>query len=128
MGKFKRCFSLTVTAGANGKSISFTEDGRPIYLDNAATTPCDPRVVDAMLPYMTNQFGNPHSRSHAFGWEAEKMVEQARRKVANLIGAEKREIIFTSGATESNNTILKGVASFYKAKKNHIITTQIEHK
>lgn len=124
---------MTVTSGAHGqpgKSDPFrlTEDGRPIYLDNAATTPCDPRVVDAMLPYMTNQFGNPHSRSHAFGWEAEKMVEQARRKVANLIGAEKREIIFTSGATESNNTVLKGVASFYKAKKNHIITTQIEHK
>lgn len=77
---------------------------------------------------MTNQFGNPHSRSHAFGWEAEKMVEQARRQIANLIGAEKREIIFTSGATESNNTILKGVANFYKSKKNHIITTQIEHK
>mmetsp|Transcript_8311 Transcript_8311/g.9428 ORF Transcript_8311/g.9428 Transcript_8311/m.9428 type:complete len:82 (+) Transcript_8311:192-437(+) len=81
-----------------------------------------------MMPLMTTQFGNPHSRSHAFGWEAEKHVEQARRKVANIIGAEKREIVFTSGATESNNAIIKGVALFYKSKKNHIITTQIEHK
>lgn len=105
-----------------------TDEGRPVYLDNNATTPCDPRVVDAMMPLMTTQFGNPHSRSHAFGWTAEMHVEQARRKVANLIGAEKREIIFTSGATESNNAIIKGVAHFYRSKKNHIITTQIEHK
>lgn len=131
--KFKRMFSITVSALNQDKNIvssafKISEDGRPVYLDNNATTPCDPRVVDAMMPYLTNQFGNPHSRSHAFGWEAEKMVEQARRKVANLIGAEKREIIFTSGATESNNAILKGVANFYKSKKNHIITTQIEHK
>eukprot|EP00343_Euplotes_focardii_P012772 CAMPEP_0205833154 /NCGR_PEP_ID=MMETSP0206-20130828/48870_1 /ASSEMBLY_ACC=CAM_ASM_000279 /TAXON_ID=36767 /ORGANISM="Euplotes focardii, Strain TN1" /LENGTH=378 /DNA_ID=CAMNT_0053139281 /DNA_START=208 /DNA_END=1344 /DNA_ORIENTATION=+ len=77
---------------------------------------------------MTNRFGNPHSRSHSYGWEAEEMVEKARTQVADLIGAEKREIIFTSGATESNNNIIKGVANFYKSKKNHIITTQIEHK
>jgi len=126
-------FSLTMSAGLPGKNTStgalkISENGMPIYLDNAATTPLDPRVLDAMMPYMTNHFGNPHSRSHAFGWEAEKMVEKARRKVADLIGAEKREIIFTSGATESNNAVLKGVANFYKSKKNHIITTQIEHK
>jgi cysteine desulfurase len=131
--KLGRAFSITMSAGAPGQQSSLKgflteEDGRPIYLDNAATTPFDPRVIDAMMPFMTNQYGNPHSRTHAFGWEAEKMVEQARRKVADLIGAEKREIIFTSGATESNNVIIKGVAQFYKSKKNHIITTQIEHK
>lgn len=88
----------------------------------------DPRVIDAMLPYMTDQFGNPHSRTHLYGWESEDAVEKARAQVASLIGADAKEIIFTSGATESNNLALKGVASFYKDKKKHIITTQTEHK
>src|SRR5215212_5262629 len=93
-----------------------------------ATTPTDPRVLDAMLPYFTQQYGNPHSRTHAYGWETEKAVETAREQVASLIGADPKEIIFTSGATESNNMSIKGVARFYKAKKKHIITSQTEHK
>eukprot|EP01028_Stygiella_incarcerata_P000426 TRINITY_DN1056_c0_g1_i1.p1 TRINITY_DN1056_c0_g1~~TRINITY_DN1056_c0_g1_i1.p1 ORF type:complete len:472 (+),score=121.57 TRINITY_DN1056_c0_g1_i1:150-1565(+) len=99
-----------------------------IYLDFQATTPMDPRVLDKMLPFLTHKYGNPHSRSHAFGWEAERYVEEARTEIAGLIGADAKEVIFTSGATESNNTALKGVASFYGGKKKHIITTQIEHK
>uniref|UniRef100_A0A0N8D0G9 cysteine desulfurase n=1 Tax=Daphnia magna TaxID=35525 RepID=A0A0N8D0G9_9CRUS len=106
----------------------FEEEGRPLYLDAQATTPVDPRVLDAMLPYMTNYYGNPHSRTHSYGWESEKAVEQAREQVARLINADPKEIIFTSGATESNNIAIKGVARFYKIKKNHIITTQTEHK
>lgn len=101
---------------------------RPIYLDYQSTTPCDPRVVEAMLPYFTEEFGNPHSRSHAYGWTAEEAVEQARVQVANLINADPREVIFTSGATESNNLAIKGVAYFYKDQKNHIVTCQTEHK
>ncbi|KAN0064412.1 cysteine desulfurase [Thecaphora frezii] len=101
---------------------------RPIYLDAQATTPVDPRVVDKMMPFYTEQYGNPHSRTHAYGWESEAAVEQGRKHVANLIGADPKEIIFTSGATESNNMAIKGVAHFYRAKKNHIITTQTEHK
>lgn len=103
-------------------------EGRAAYLDFQATTPMDPRVVDAMLPYMIGSYGNPHSRTHAYGWEAEAAVEKAREQVASLLGASSKEIIFTSGATESNNTAIKGVAHFYREKKNHIITTQIEHK
>lgn len=102
--------------------------GTPLYLDMQATTPVDPRVIDAMLPYLTEQFGNPHSRTHLYGWESEDAVEKARAQVAGLIGADPKEIVFTSGATESNNLALKGVASFYKDKKKHIITTQTEHK
>jgi cysteine desulfurase len=93
-----------------------------------ATTPMDPRVVDAMLPFMTEQYGNPHSRTHLYGWEAEEAVEEARGQIANLINADAKEIVFTSGATESNNLAIKGVAGFYKDKKKHIITTQTDHK
>jgi len=98
---------------------------RPLYLDAQATTPLDPRVLDVMMPYMTSFYGNPHSRTHAFGWESEKAVEKARAQVASLIKADPKEIIFTSGATESNNMAVKGVAKFYEEKKKHIITTQI---
>lgn len=103
-------------------------ENRPVYLDMQATTPMDPRVLDAMYPYFTVAFGNPHSRTHAYGWASEKAVDEARRHVADLIGAEPKEIIFTSGATESNNMSLKGVARFYKSKKRHIVTSQTEHK
>ncbi|XP_069508340.1 cysteine desulfurase [Ambystoma mexicanum] len=101
---------------------------RPLYMDVQATTPLDPRVLDSMLPYLVNYYGNPHSRTHAYGLESEKAMEKAREQVASLIGADPREIIFTSGATESNNLAVKGVARFYKSRKKHIITTQTEHK
>ncbi|MEN9769091.1 MAG: hypothetical protein RLZZ180_721 [Pseudomonadota bacterium] len=100
----------------------------PIYLDYSATNPCDPRVVDAMIPWLREHFGNPASRSHAWGWEAEAAVEKAREQVAQLIGADPREIVWTSGATESNNLALKGAAHFYKGKGKHIITVKTEHK
>lgn len=100
----------------------------PIYLDYQSTTPVDPRVVDAMIPYFYEKFGNPHSRSHAYGWEAEEAVEIAREQISSLIGANKKEVIFTSGATESNNLAIKGVANFYKDQKNKIITLATEHK
>ena len=101
----------------------------PLYLDYQSTTPVDPRVVEEMMPYFTTKFGNPHSRSHAYGWEAENAVEKARKQIADLIAANSKEIIFTSGATESNNIAIKGVARFYKTDiKDHIIVLQTEHK
>ncbi|XP_015671045.1 cysteine desulfurase, mitochondrial [Protobothrops mucrosquamatus] len=101
---------------------------RPLYMDVQATTSLDPRVLDSMLPYLVHYYGNPHSRTHAYGWESETAMEKARQQVASLIGADPREIIFTSGATESNNIAIKGVGRFYKSRKKHIITTQTEHK
>lgn len=100
----------------------------PIYLDYSATTPVDPRVAAKMIPWLTEHFGNPASRSHAYGWEAEKAVEDARGEVAALVGADPREIVWTSGATESNNLAIKGAAQFYKGKGKHIITLKTEHK
>ncbi|EEH53400.1 uncharacterized protein MICPUCDRAFT_21333 [Micromonas pusilla CCMP1545] len=105
--------------------------GRPMYLDMQSTTPVDPRVLDAMMPYLVEQYGNPHSRTHMYGWEAEDAIEAARADVAKAIGANAKEIIFTSGATESNNMAIKarsGVANFYSGKKKHVITTQTDHK
>lgn len=104
-------------------------EGRAAYLDMSSTTPMDPRVLDAMAPYMIGSYGNPHSRTHSFGWEAESAVEVARQQVASLIGcSDAKEIIFTSGATESNNLSIKGAAHFYKKRGKHVITTQTEHK
>ena len=115
----------------NGGSAQPPGDNRPklpICLDYQATTPCDPRVVEAMLPWFTEKFGNPHSRNHQFGWDAEEAVEKARKQIASIIGADEREIVFTSGATESNTTALKGVARFYKDRKDHLVTVVTEHK
>ena len=100
----------------------------PIYMDYGATTPVDPRVVDAMIPWLREHFGNPASRSHAWGWEAEEAVEQARQHVAALIGADPREIVWTSGATESNNLAIKGAAHFYSSRGKHLVTVKTEHK
>jgi len=100
------------------------EPFKPAYLDFQATTPLDPRVLDAMMPYMISEYGNPHSRTHPYGWDTATAVEEAREHVASLIGADPKEIIFTSGATESNNTVIKGIAKFYQAKNlDKIITT-----
>nr|WP_142804473.1 IscS subfamily cysteine desulfurase [Tepidiphilus sp. J10] len=101
---------------------------RPIYLDYAATTPVDPRVRDAMIPWLTERFGNPASRTHAYGWEAEKAVEEARSRVAELVGCEPRELVWTSGATEADNLAIKGVAEFYRDRGRHLVTLQTEHK
>jgi cysteine desulfurase len=121
---------MSPAAGILKQATVMDEGSRPIYLDMQATTPVDPRVLDAMLPYMTGQYGNPHSRTHAYGWETDTAVEEARKHIADLIGADPKEIIFTSGATESNNMSIKGVARFFKrgGKKTHIITCQTEHK
>lgn len=105
-----------------------TLPGRPLYLDMQATSPVDPRVLDAMLPFFVEQYGNPHSRTHMYGWESEDAVEEARARVAALIGASPKEIVFMSGATEANNAAVKGVARFYREKKRHIVTVQTEHK
>ena len=109
-------------------SGSVLHNSRPIYLDYQATTPLDPRVLEAMMPYFTTKFGNPHSRSHAYGWEAEEGVEKARAQVGAIIGADEKEIIFTSGATESNNLAIKGVAEFYRDRRDHVVTAVTEHK
>ena len=101
---------------------------RPIYMDAQATTPMDPRVLKKMMPYFTEQYGNPHSRTHQYGWESEAAVEEARAELADLVNAEPKELVFTSGATESNNLAIKGVSKFYSSHKKHIITTQTEHK
>ncbi|XP_071957417.1 cysteine desulfurase-like [Antedon mediterranea] len=126
---------LQISASGNRSAIpeekSSEHDGiqgKPLYLDFQATTPMDPRVLDAMMPYTVGYYGNPHSRTHAYGWETEEAVEKAREQVAHLINADPKEIIFTSGATESNNIAVKGVGRFYKSKKKHVITSQIEHK
>jgi len=127
--KGKRLFS---TGSAKPNSLNFkgvSLNGRSVYLDGQATTCLDPRVLDEMMFLHTEQYGNPHSRTHMFGWETDDLVEKARAQVAKLINADAKEIVFTSGATESNNMAIKGVAKFYQGtKKNHIITTQTEHK
>lgn len=122
--------ALSPSAGILKQATIMDQGARPIYLDAQATTPLDPRVLDAMLPFMTGLYGNPHSRTHAYGWETDKAIEKAREHVASLIGADPKEIIFTSGATESNNMSIKGVARFFRraGKKRHIITSQTEHK
>lgn len=120
---------LSTTVYSPGFSIKGESlEGRPAYLDFQATTPMDPRVLDAMMPYFTELYGNPHSKTHSYGWETEKSVENARNEIGKLIGATGKEIVFTSGATESNNMAIKGVAKFYGENKKHIITTQTEHK
>lgn len=126
--------STTTTAHLNSNlissnlSASFEREPRAIYLDFQATTPLDPRALDEMMPYLTSLYGNPHSRTHSYGWTAEKAVEKARAQVADLIGTSPKGIFFTSGATESNNIAIKGVANYNKGKKNHIVTLQTEHK
>jgi cysteine desulfurase len=124
---YKYAITLVLAVKTTKKTTLMTLN-LPVYLDYQATTPVDPRVLQKMLPYFTEKFGNPHSRSHAYGWAAEEATEVAREQVAELIGADAKEIIFTSGATESNNIAIKGVAHFYKDKKNHIVTVQTEHK
>jgi cysteine desulfurase len=118
----------TMSASVELPVFNKHDDAHPIYLDYSATTPIDPRVAAKMIPYLTEEFGNPASRSHPYGWTAEKAVENAREEVAKLVGADPREIVWTSGATESNNLAIKGAANFYSGKGKHIITVATEHK
>ena len=118
----------TLPAPAPAPAPAYAHPTGVVYLDYQATTPCDPRVVEKMLPYFYEHFGNPHSRNHCYGWDAEEAVEKARTQVARLIHANPKEIIFTSGATEANNLALKGVMKFYQDRKNHLITCVTEHK
>lgn len=124
----RRLASSVAKSEVTSRPVAELPSRRPIYLDMQSTTPIDPRVTDAMLPHLTSQYGNPHSRTHSYGWEAEAAVDKARAEIADLVGADPREIIFTSGATESNNVAIKGVAMFYKSRKKHVVTTQTEHK
>lgn len=117
-------FGFKIAEVATKTGLSAKSEGRPIYLDMQATTPMDPRVLDKMLPFFTEQYGNPHSRTHAYGWEAETAVDEARQHIAGLVNAGPKDIVFTSGATESNNMIIKGIARFHQGKRKHIITTQ----
>jgi cysteine desulfurase len=117
-------FGFKIAEVATKTGLQAKSEGRPIYLDMQATTPMDPRVLDKMLPFFTEQYGNPHSRTHAYGWEAESAVDEARQHIADLVGAGAKDIVFTSGATESNNMIIKGIAKFHQGKRKHIITTQ----
>jgi len=118
----------TMSASVELPVLKKHDDAHPIYLDYSATTPIDPRVAAKMIPYLTEEFGNPASRSHPYGWTAEKAVENAREEVAKLVGSDPREIVWTSGATESNNLAIKGAANFYSGKGKHIITVATEHK
>jgi len=117
-----------VRAGADGQGRGRMSARPPVYLDHQATTPLDPRVLERILPYLSEHFGNPHSLGHAFGWRAESAVAQAREQVAALIGAAPDEIVFTSGATEANNLALKGLAEAYRGRKSHLVTSAVEHK
>jgi len=128
LARGSRRFSTAVETNAGFSIAGQALLGRAVYLDAQATTPLDPRVLDAMMPHMLGMYGNPHSKSHAYGWEAADSVDVARKQVADLIGADAKEIIFTSGATESNNMAVKGVGRFYKESKSHVITLVTEHK